>query len=51
MILVKERTNAGGGHLFNVAVVNEINFNLQREREGRGGRESKKGKRERETKG
>ena len=33
LILVQERTNAGGRHIFNVAVVNEINFDLQRERD------------------
>ena len=33
LILVQERTNAGGRHIFYVAVVNEINFDLQRERE------------------
>ena len=38
LILVQERTNAGSGHFFNVAMVNEINFNLQRER-GEGERE------------
>ena len=29
LILVQERTNAGGRHIFNVAVVNKINFDLQ----------------------
>ena len=29
LILVQERTNAGGGHVFNVAVINKINFDLQ----------------------
>ena len=33
LILVEERTNAGGRHFFNIAVVKEINFDLQRERE------------------
>ena len=32
-ILVQKRTNAGGRHFFNVAMVNEINFDLQRERD------------------
>ena len=29
LILVQERTNTGGRHIFYVAVVNEINFDLQ----------------------
>ena len=35
LILVQERTNDGGRHVFYVAVINEINFDLQRERERR----------------
>ena len=35
LILVQERTNAGGRNIFYVAVVNEINFDLQRERRER----------------
>ena len=29
LILVQERTNAGGWHIFCVAMVNKINFDLQ----------------------
>ena len=29
LILVQERTNAGGRHIFYVTMVNEINFDLQ----------------------
>ena len=28
LILIQERTDAGGGHIFSVAVVYEINFDL-----------------------
>ena len=39
LILVQERTNAGGRHIFYVTMVNEINFDLQQE----AGRERDKG--------
>ena len=42
LILIQERTNAGGRHIFNIAAVNEISFDLQRERgEGRKGERDK----------
>ena len=42
LILVQERTNAGGRHIFYVTMVNEINFDLQQER-GEGRAEETKG--------
>ena len=42
MILVQERTNAGGRNILYVAMVNKINFDLPRERgEGRKGERDK----------